>query len=68
MPIYEYHCRACGERFEQLVHGQLAVACPACASADVARTLSRFGVKSGSRFVGSSGGGCGCGAGGCGCH
>jgi putative FmdB family regulatory protein len=68
VPIYEYHCRACGRRFEKLVHGTDAVACPACASADVARMLSLFGVKSGSTFTASAGGGCGCGAGGCGCH
>jgi len=65
MPIYEYRCRACGKAFEKLIYGQVAVACPTCASADVARNLSVFGFKSGSSFVGSSGGGgCGCGAGG----
>jgi putative FmdB family regulatory protein len=68
MPIYEYRCRRCGERFERLVHGVTEVACPACASADVARTLSLFGFKSGRGFVASAGGGCGCGAGGCGCR
>ncbi len=68
MPIYEYRCRACDERFEKLVSGQTAVACPRCASDEVTRTLSLFGFKSGSTFAASAGGGCGCGAGGCGCH
>ena len=69
MPVYEYRCRGCGKAFERLVFGQTAVTCPACESADVARMLSLFGVKSGSSFAGSvGGGGCGCGAGGCGCH
>ena len=69
MPIYEYRCRACGRPFEQLVYGETPVACPACGSPDVGRTLSLFGVKTGSGFVASAGGGgCGCGAGGCGCR
>lgn len=69
MPIYEYRCRACGKAFEQLVYGRATAACPACGSADVARTLSLFGFKSSGGFVASTGGGgCGCGAGGCGCH
>ncbi len=68
MPIYEYRCLACGEKFEKLVVGQARVACPACASADISRTLSLFGVKTSEGFTASTGSGCGCGAGGCGCH
>jgi putative FmdB family regulatory protein len=67
VPIYEYHCVACGEEFERLVFGQALVVCPGCDSADVARKLSLFGLRTGSRFVGSGhgcGSGCGCGAGG----
>ena len=67
MPIYEYRCLACDEKFEQLVFGQTAVECPACASDRVGRELSLFGFKGGPRFAGSgksAGGGCGCGAGG----
>jgi putative FmdB family regulatory protein len=65
MPIYEYHCLACGEKFERLVSVQTAVTCPACASPRVGRDLSVFGMKRGSKLVGSGGGGgCGCGAGG----
>jgi len=69
VPIYEYRCRACGQSFERLVHGQQAVLCPTCDSSEVTRLLSLFGLKSGQGFVAStSGGGCGCGRGGCGCH
>jgi putative FmdB family regulatory protein len=68
VPIYEYHCRACGERFEKLVYGQTAVACPRCTSADVSRLLSKFGLKTVGGFASSAGGGCGCAAGGCGCR
>ncbi len=72
MPIYEYHCLGCGEEFEKLVQGQTsrtATACPACASRDISRLLSRFGSKSGGTFTGSTGGGCACASGGgCGCR
>lgn len=42
MPLYDFRCRACEERFEaQVPYGQ-APACPACASADTERQLSAF--------------------------
>ncbi|MBI3457537.1 MAG: zinc ribbon domain-containing protein [Candidatus Rokubacteria bacterium] len=69
MPIYEYYCRACGEEFEKLVLGQAMVVCPGCASREVSRRMSRFGVKSGGTFAGSGSGGCACASGGgCGCR
>ena len=48
MPIFEYSCRACGERFEELVRGQASKAptCPACASVDTERLLSLPRVRS----------------------
>lgn len=66
MPIYEYRCRTCGREFERYQATATAVvACPACASADVKRTLSVVAVKSGgpSPTTGSA-----CCGGGCGCH
>jgi putative FmdB family regulatory protein len=30
MPIYEFECGECGERFEELVAAGEAVACPSC--------------------------------------
>jgi putative FmdB family regulatory protein len=43
MPIYEFECEACGERFEELVAaGTEAVPCPACGSARTRRLLSGF--------------------------
>lgn len=69
MPLYEYQCRACGKRFEELVSASgPAPACPACQSPDVARILSpvcgRTQDKGGSDFASgpfptSLGGGCG---------
>ena len=71
MPIYEYRCRGCEKDFEKYVPGaSTKVACPACASGDVTRKLSVFGVGVNAGAVASSmsgGGGC-CGGGGCGCH
>lgn len=41
MPLYEYQCSACGQRFEELVSaGSSAPACPSCACAEVTRILS----------------------------
>jgi putative FmdB family regulatory protein len=64
VPIYEYSCLACREEFEKLVYGQMTVSCPRCASHDVSRRLSMFGVKTGSTVAGSAGSGCGCASGG----
>jgi putative FmdB family regulatory protein len=74
MPIYEYLCDECGERYERIVMSQKqAIACPKCASAKNTIQLSVFaapanGNKSSaaSSSTTTSDGGC-CG-GGCGCH
>jgi putative FmdB family regulatory protein len=45
MPIYEYHCQKCGERFSRLQRvgaDSRGVTCPACDSAEVERLLSTF--------------------------
>jgi putative FmdB family regulatory protein len=49
MPMFEYRCQCCGERFERLVRtpigdrgGQPAVVCPRCQSEQVERLLSAF--------------------------
>jgi len=70
MPIYEYRCTECREEFETYVAGHAtAVACRACASPNVTRKLSVFGLRAAGSFTPSStkstGGCCG---GGCGCH
>lgn len=47
MPIYEYKCRDCGDKFEKLVRSSVggeAVKCPACSSEDVARQISACAV------------------------
>ena len=42
MPIFEYVCRRCGHRFEQLVYGQAAPECPSCRGRKVEKQLSVF--------------------------
>lgn len=40
MPIYEYECTSCGERFELLVLGSNRPACPSCEGTELERLLS----------------------------
>jgi len=45
MPLYEYVCQECGERFERLVRGSTdtqMIRCPRCESDTVARAFSTF--------------------------
>jgi putative FmdB family regulatory protein len=75
MPIYEYICDACNERFEKIViNKQQEISCPKCASKKASIQLSVFatagsgGGPSSSSGGGFSGGGGGCCGGGCSCH
>jgi putative FmdB family regulatory protein len=48
MPLYEYSCRACGNRFDYLLLGKEEPACPSCASKDLERLFSAPGtIKAG---------------------
>jgi putative FmdB family regulatory protein len=52
MPIYEYHCAACGQRFERWFasQGQAArtkVDCPICGSRRIRRLISAARLRSG---------------------
>ena len=47
MPIYEYTCKSCKARFEQLVRNmseQTEAKCPECGSTATVRSLSVFAV------------------------
>lgn len=47
MPIYEYECRDCGERFERLTTARernASAACPQCGSENTERVVSGFAV------------------------
>jgi putative FmdB family regulatory protein len=59
MPLYEYRCKACGERFEKLVRSECCaeIQCPRCGSSEADRLVSSFGVAGrGGASTGSSGG------------
>jgi putative FmdB family regulatory protein len=47
MPIYEYRCSACKERFEELVSASAATAppCPACGAGGAKRLFSTFATE-----------------------
>jgi putative FmdB family regulatory protein len=64
MPLYEYRCSDCGERFEQFVVDSTEVACRGCGSSQVRKLLSVFAVggeksKSAAAAAESVAGGCG---------
>jgi putative FmdB family regulatory protein len=62
MPIYEYHCKACGADFEKLVFGSNPqVACEICGSDRTETLLSRFGMGRSSTTASSGSGSSGCG-------
>ena len=44
MPLFEYVCKSCRNRFETLVSGSRAPECPACRSQELAKQLSVFAV------------------------
>jgi putative FmdB family regulatory protein len=66
MPMFEYVCRACGERFEELrsrEQDQPAPACPECGSEQVVKLFSAFASPSSGSTSGTGGpGGPSCGS------
>ena len=67
MPLYEYRCQSCGERFEvlqRLGEGPDGLTCPRCGAGEPSRQLSTFAAGAGSgSSAGASGGACGGGSG-----
>ncbi|MDH4157703.1 MAG: zinc ribbon domain-containing protein [candidate division Zixibacteria bacterium] len=46
MPLFEYKCDQCGEKFEELVtSSDEKVVCPACQSDSTQKQLSTFAAK-----------------------
>lgn len=46
MPVYEYKCKTCGEKFEitrGIKEEETGVRCPRCGSSDAKRSFSLFG-------------------------
>lgn len=69
MPLFEFECEECGERYEELLRSSSAtdeVSCPKCGSARAHRLQSGFSTScsQGSGKAASSGAGSSCGSGG----
>ncbi len=63
MPIYEYRCAGCGERFEvlqRLGEGAAGLRCPRCGAEGPTRQLSTF-AACGSPKAGGAASGAACG-------
>lgn len=60
MPIYEYVCQDCGEKYEKFVRSSTAkikLVCPSCGSERGEKAFSVFGaIGGGSKSAGSTGG------------
>lgn len=51
MPMFEYICKDCGNRFEELrkaIEADLPLECPRCKSQNTKKLISLFGTPSGS--------------------
>jgi putative FmdB family regulatory protein len=76
VPIYEFACKDCDRRFEELVKvngSPAALTCPHCGSDDTLRQLSVFAVGGSASqakpdWAAATGNGGGCCGGACGCH
>jgi len=74
MPLFEYRCVDCGNRFDRLIkheHADDAMTCPSCGSTESRRLISVFATfyptgTRGTEVPSASVGGCGCG-GACSC-
>jgi putative FmdB family regulatory protein len=53
MPLYEYKCRKCSKRFEQLLFGKEKPSCPSCHGSDLEKLVSTFAAIGGGSESGS---------------
>lgn len=62
MPIYEYRCRNCNEKFEKLIFGTISdeeIVCPKCEKQQSERLISACATIGSSVPVSNSTSGCG---------
>lgn len=59
VPLYEYACRNCSQRFEELVRNGSTVSCPTCGSADLTWLMSVVSVGRGGDQAPAPGEACG---------
>ncbi len=58
MPIFEFRCKECEHKFEELVStSETGIACPKCGSDSTERLLSTFSAAGGKQSATSSSGG-----------
>lgn len=43
MPIYEFECKDCSNKFEELTKGQEKICCPQCNSCNLKKLISASG-------------------------
>lgn len=58
MPIYEYECRSCGEKFELrrgITESDSEIKCPKCEAANPRRIISMFNTGSSGESCAPSG-------------
>ena len=68
MPIFEYRCEDCGNKFEAILLGEQKAECPKCHTQNLQQQLSTFAVStktSGSPAAGCGSDNCCLGRGGC---
>ncbi len=60
MPIFEYRCEECGERFEKMLRnrGQAPGPCPTCRGENLKKMFSSFSPGSGQAAAGCDFGEC----------
>lgn len=70
MPLFEYKCSKCGDKFEELImgsSGEKGLKCPKCGSSKVDKQLSVFAISQGGGDCATeTGGACGMAQSGCG--
>jgi putative FmdB family regulatory protein len=67
MPLYEYACKNCGQRFEilqRMGEGAEGLECPGCGEHELEKQFSTFSSGSGSEGARAAFSGAGCGPGG----
>jgi putative FmdB family regulatory protein len=55
MPLFEYECRGCGNRFEFLTRDGQSPSCPSCKGAELQKLMSVFAAQSSTPAKSSSG-------------
>lgn len=55
MPIFEYRCEDCGNKFEAILFGEQQPECPNCHAQNLQKQLSTFAVNTKSRSASDAG-------------